>query len=280
MSMESLAAAQARLRSEVPSPSAEFRSAFGEGCSEPVGVATLLAEAERETRSRRWLLAMPVLIALQIVVLTAYPGTPLAEFTFASTVLSLTFVLARFARRRLHTTLALAAADDVRMVGPLVEGMRAVRKRRRSRRVVRHALIKLLPRLRSGDGALLTPEHHSRLSAILRHLSMRGRDAEMQLAILAAFQHVGGVHALPAVQRLARCRSRLPHRRRVRLAAEACLQFVTPRADRERASRTLLRAAAARHDDPHQLLRPTRTPSLDDGSRLLRATAKIETHRQ
>ena len=150
---------------------------------------------------------------------------------------------------------AIAATDDLRMVGPLVDRLRTGQKRRRTRRVVRQALIRLLPRLRAGDGYLLSREQHARLCATLVHLSMLGRDAELQIAIVAALQEVGGPAALPVVESLAHNRSRAANRRRVREAAQVCLPYLSRRAQMARYRGTLLRAADRTGVDSGELLR-------------------------
>ncbi len=254
-------------------PSTAESSATSAGIAEHKGLTALLALADSETRSRRWLSIIPIIIAMQVAIIAAYPHSSIAAFTYATTVFSLVFVPGRFGMRWRRTTEALAAADDVRMVGPLVDRLRVGRRRRRTRRVVRQALIKLLPRLRESDASLLTAEQHSRLTATLRHLAMRGRDTELQLAILTALRQIGGVYALPTVEGLAHNRSASPNRRRVRAAAEACLPYLIPRAEQERSRGTLLRAASGGTGVSSQLLRAASGAVAGNSRELLRATA-------
>src|SRR5213082_13779 len=57
-------------------------------CGEQRGLTALLAAADRESRSRRWLSIVPVVMALQVVIIAAYPRTPAAGATYVSTLFS------------------------------------------------------------------------------------------------------------------------------------------------------------------------------------------------
>ena len=194
-------------------------------------VAALIAVADQESRSKRWLAAIPMLVAVQLWIVVVYPHSSIATLSYVVCATILLIVLAQFGYRWRRTAEALAVADDLRMVGPLVDRLGAGLKRRRTRRVIRQALIRVLPRLRPEDAVLLSAEQRTHLAAALKQLAVRGRDVELQLAILAAFHQIGPDQALPIVEGLAHDRGRSTNRRRVREAAEACLARLAPEAE-------------------------------------------------
>jgi hypothetical protein len=242
---------------------------------EPRGLTTLLAVAAEEASARKWLPLAAVAGALQITLATASPNRIIGTLCLAAGAFTILFVIVRFREQYRRTTEALARTDDVRMVGPLVDRLRYGRKRRRTRRVVREALIRLLPKLRASDAGLLSAEQHRRLARTLGHLGMLGRDVALQLAILGAYRQIGGIQALPVVERLAHNRSRSTNRQRVREAAEECLPFLRERAEHDRSRITLLRAAAGALGEG-DLLRPAEGAARLESDQLLRATTGEE----
>jgi hypothetical protein len=238
---------------------------------EPAALSALIEASDKEHAARRRVPLVALIIGAQAALIVAYPHNPLTILFYAATVITLAFFLARSVIRYRLTTEALAAADDVRMVGPLIDRLRTGRRRPRTRRIVRQALLRLLPRLRASDAAHLTAEQHSRLSRTLARLGMLGRDTELQLAILGALQQIGGLQALPVVEHLAHKRSRSPKRRRVREAALACLPYLQQRARQEQARDTLLRAAGSEAVGV-ELLRAAYGAAGSSRDELLRAT--------
>jgi hypothetical protein len=170
----------------------------------------------------------------------------------------------------------IAKSGDVRMVGPLVEAYSALSLSQENR-PVREALTVLLPRLQASDARVLTEEHRQILNRVLGSgiPSYSREKNRLVLAILKAYEQVGDGSALPFVERLASGRS-AGVSREVREAAQACLPFLQERAERERASRELLRAASASDTPSDVLLRPAGGTIEADPQQLLRASASDE----
>lgn len=192
-------------------------------------------------------------------------------------------------RRRARLVEAVARRDDIGAAGALMDGLSMDSPR--ARRVAAERLIHLLPLVRASDADQFTPERRARLNRILatpvesalykdvRDLFRPAVDREVRLrvAILRALEQVGDASALPAVQRLARQTPRTPGERAIHAAANECLPSLQARADHDRRSRTLLRAAdspapasallrpAASGETPvERLLRPP-APDADEG---------------
>lgn len=173
------------------------------------------------------------------------------------------------------------------MVGPLAEVLAiddlAVR------RMAKANLIRLLPRLRASDAALLNAYQRKHLNRFVgAHLfeighrdirelwskQARQRDTEFQLAILKAYEQVGDADCLPAVQSLAHP---TVHYKLVPPevvdAAQQCLLFLEPMLAQDRASKQLLRASSASDVLPDTLLRPAmHNTNPEESASLLRAT--------
>jgi hypothetical protein len=170
----------------------------------------------------------------------------------------------------------IAKSGDVRMVGPLVEAYSALNLSQENR-PVREALTVLLPRLQASDARVLTEEHRQMLNRVLGSsaLSYSKENNRLIIAILKAYEQVGDESALPFVERLAKG-EKAGVNREVREAAQACLPFLQERAERERASSELLRAASASDTPSDVLLRPAAGALEADPQQLLRASASDE----
>ncbi len=130
----------------------------------------------------------------------------------------------------------LARIDDVRAVPPLVEALPS--DDGHIRRLTQAALVRLLPQMRATDSALLSEGHH----AILNR-ELMGRNGELVIAILRAYEQVGDSIDLLPVERLARRLTFAPRGSAVRDAVESCLQYLRARARNESISHRLLHPA-------------------------------------
>jgi hypothetical protein len=158
---------------------------------------------------------------------------------------------------------ALARYDDIRAVGPLTEALDY-----RDRGLADAAVPKLaefLPRLQSGDAALLDDAQRRILDRVL----LKHRKPDLVLAILAAYEQVGDAKSLEAVERLAAGEGRCAKDRRVREAAIDCHAALKQRAQAERDAQTLLRPVYT-GDPEGTLLRPAHGPGDADAKVLLR----------
>ena len=166
----------------------------------------------------------------------------------------------------------LSTIEERRAVGPLAECLDIEEKTVRIQ--VEKALIRLLPRLQASDAALLDLEPRACLNKALQ-----GKNEELMVAILRAYEQVGDETALPYVEALARKvpessntaqnagfkeaslqvlrepRAALSLTGNVAEAAQACLPALRLRVEQQRASQTLLRGSSAREVAPDTLLR-------------------------
>jgi hypothetical protein len=170
-------------------------------------------------------------------------------------------------RTRSQAMEKLAALDDLRAIGPLLEALTfAVGV---NRYLLTARLTDLLPRLRASDAPLLNQSQRRILYEALS-LGDFQQETDLLLAILKALEQIGDAHALPIVTRLASGSSGSKREQQVRAAARACLPFLQAQIKRQRLSETLLRAnpspdaehellraaAATEETAPQQLLRP------------------------
>jgi HEAT repeat protein len=228
-------------------------------------VDTLLALLEKEGRKRRLkrriALGMAIVFGVLFAVLIA---TGEVVRIGLNNILPTIIVLLTASRLQKRAASELAKHDDIRAVGPLVEALEF-----RSRQVgpeAERALIRLLPRLRATDSGLLNEEQRR----ILCRALVRRRNPHLAVAILRAFEQVGGEDVLAAVERVANGDGRMAGEQRVREAAQACLPAVRQRAENARAARTLLRPAAAPDNPADILLRPAQGAGEADPDLLLR----------
>lgn len=186
-------------------------------------------------------------------------------FGYAAAIFTVLWVGSRWKR----TTDELAKSADVRAVGPLVEGLTMAYQSN----IARDALLPLLPRLKADDAHLLGAEHRRILNQVLgRPTLLQKQNVPLVLAILKAYEQVGDSEAIPIVERLAAGKGYAAKSFRVREAARACLEFLRPRAEREVAQQTLLRAASVSDRTSDGLLHPVLEPSPAAQEQLLRAS--------
>jgi len=251
-----------------------------ERLAEPQAVSNLLAGAERESNQRRNLALIPILVAAQIALIIAFPYHPVTIYSYIFTVFCIALFGSLFGLRYRKTTMALAQVDDIQMIGPLIDRLRTSnlveRGVRRPRRVVRQALMRLLPRLQASDATRLTPLQKARLAQYLGHLALLQRDKEFQIVILRALEQVGDAQAVPIVEKIIQRKPHWSAQEQVHAAAVECLPFLLQRAQEENSRQTLLRSTSGGDERGGQLLRPAEAVKEIDPHQLLRAEPSQE----
>lgn len=171
-------------------------------------------------------------------------------------------------QRQKSASLSLARFNDVRAVGPLAEALHYHDRTRTLSPIAENALIELLPRMKASDAALLSPEQRQHLNRALR-----GKNIDLILAILKAYEQVGDTGAIAEVEKLAAGRGSSGNNPRVVAAAQECLPALRQSAERQQAGAQLLRASDAGPASPDTLLRPALPQaSTDPADQLLRPT--------
>jgi hypothetical protein len=187
-------------------------------------------------------------------------------------------------QRRRDMAAKLIEQSDVRSIGPLVDALHL--DDGMTREVAIEALTGLLPRLKASDAALLNDAQRAKLCQILslpvenpfykdfRDLfrPANNRAVAFRVAILRAFEQVGDSKALAVVERLAKREAKTEGEKRIQEAAEACLPALQYRAEQERSSQTLLRAAMPSSAASETLLRAAAGTQDTAPEQLLRAS--------
>lgn len=177
--------------------------------------------------------------------------------------------------RHSRRALELARADDPSAVGPLVEALTWPEEGLRA--VARDGLTRLLPRLKAGDGGLLSTSARTVLNGYLNRDAARSHP-DFVIALLAALEQVGDTTALPLVQALAEMEARSARERHVVEAAGRCLPYLRLCADANQQSQTLLRAAHAPGPDADILVRPAQPGVTGDTALLVRPATGTDTN--
>lgn len=164
----------------------------------------------------------------------------------------------------------LAALDDVRTVGPLLEALewRDLATFTGVRALATQALYRLLPRLQPEHADLLDNRQLACLYRLLRHHPSDDQ-TELIVALLGAVAQIGDARAVAQLERMTRDNGGPPPRQRVRLTAQETLTQLRQRLDR--APGSLLRAASD-VASPNLLLRPATGAAVTDPQQLLRAS--------
>jgi hypothetical protein len=232
-------------------------------------VIAIQAEATKRRVRVRWGLAVLSLLVLVSLVSVVY-GAHLSMFGAFGSIGSI-FAISQSQR---NAARALARYEDKRIVGPMTEALTYGDKDVAFQ--AKTALIRLLPTLQQSDAALLSVEQRRILAKRLT-----ASDMALSLAILKAFEQVGGAEEIPAVERLMAetGRNALPLRVDPNVtglydAAKDCLLYLKERAESEAQRMTLLRGSSAPNVDAQaELLRPAAPGvSSDSPSELLRAS--------
>lgn len=145
--------------------------------------------------------------------------------------------------------LAIARFEDLRAIGPLAEALEF--KEPQVRTIASRALIRLLPRMQASDAALLSPTQRACLNRALK-----GRNPELILAVLKAWEQVGDADAIDNVRALASGRMEGGQYQRIVAAASECLPFLRQNTERQQVGAHLLRPVAVSLTPSNDLLRP------------------------
>ena len=148
--------------------------------------------------------------------------------------------------------------DDMRVVGPLIDYL--INGELHS--AVEDALTRLLPRVQASDAEQFTPARRDRLcrelarnrSAFVHFYPLRRQNPAYAVAILKAFEQVGGEFELPEARALTNgsIKGVSPS---VQAAARECLPFLEQRVHAQQSRVELLRAASSSIEASGQLLR-------------------------
>ena len=139
--------------------------------------------------------------------------------------------------------------EDVSLIGPLAEAL--AYRSKSVREAAATALLCLLPRLQETDADLLTSSQFTHL-----HRALMSNNPELVLAILGAFEQIGGSQVMPNVQKLAAGLGTAGKEPRIREAAQQTLLRLNQRIESQRAPQILLRAASISDTGGEILLRP------------------------
>lgn len=184
-----------------------------------------------------------------------------------------------------QSTGTMSELDDVRLIGPLAQMLQIEDRHVRTRAGV--ALTQLLPRLHASETHLLDTAQRALLCRVLAYplndvfrselvvlLTRQTQQmADLQIAILKAFEQVGDAKALPIVERVAMSKAKTADQQRVHAAAVQCLPYLRARAAQQQAHQSLLRASSAMETNPDILLRPAGATNTPDAQQLLRPDA-------
>ena len=172
----------------------------------------------------------------------------------------------RLKKTREHATAALTFMGDLRAISAIAEGLQSPRKDVRS--LCRDAIRTLLPKLTEANSELLTPEARKSLND-----SLLLDDRRLVVPIIAVYRRVGDGSAIPNVESLATARAGLGKTsEEIQTLALSLLPILRERAEHERVSGLLLRAANAPDDQPEMLLRAASNSPQSDNELLLRPT--------
>jgi hypothetical protein len=233
----------------------------------PRSLESVLDALRREVRAlrnrgRMTIWGAIVLSQIIIVLMSQTPIQPYILRVVNSALPLVAYLLYRHIKQRGRDMIAIVARhDDVRAIAPLIEVAHTVD--RETGRYAEHRLAKLLTQLKASDAGLLNDHHRRQLDRMLQN----GKDPDLTIAILNAYEQIGDKSSLSVVERLAVGRGRGRRDRRIREAAMGCLPYLRARAQAERDAQTLLRPASGPGEaDPAVLLRPAEPgrSSLDD----------------
>lgn len=252
---------------------AETERAFGQTAHD--SLAQIMQQLVSESPARKQLRQRCVALCFGATGVTAVSGLlgaltnnlgwmALGQMSALATlgVTSATLILVRrqLRDRRLRQ---IADLDDVHAIGPLLDLMENSQEMWEyddpSRRAIKAALVRLLPRLQASDAGWMTDAQRAALARTLYYCT-HGKypwhyNPDLAVALLAALEQVGDSDALDYVRELAHMSASKPDRKRIRDAALSCVPFLQEREREKQAMQTLLRASQE-SIDPNVLMRP------------------------
>jgi hypothetical protein len=173
-------------------------------------------------------------------------------------------------RKQKSAALAISRFDDIRAIGPLAETLEYRDKSLLP--IATQTLICLLPRMKASDAFLLNTAQRACLNRALQ-----GKNTDLTLAILKAWEQVGDFNAIPEVEKLAEGHGYGGRYLTVITAARECLPYLRQSAERQQFSAQLLRPSDGNTTPSDVLLRPA-TPhtAAEPSDELLRPTYDID----
>ncbi len=156
----------------------------------------------------------------------------------------------------------LSRYDDIRIVGALAEALSYDDKG--LTKTASDALIRLLPKLRASDHALLSSDQRRHLDKALA----QGKNRELAMAILDAYEQVGDRTSVSLLEKIAAGEVRAVRNQAIRERAAEVLPAVRSCAELVSAAQTLLRPTVNADEDV--LVRPAGGPTDYDDETLLR----------
>ncbi len=236
----------------------------------PAMEALLQAESQNKRKARPLRAGIVTAIVGLFVLFQCFLTTPLAWGLIP--VLGLLFFnlaqMCAVTPAQVEAIRVLAAFDDVRTIGPLLEALewRDLATFTGIHTLATQALYRLLPRLQPEHVNLLDDRQYACLYRLLRHHPSTDQ-TELVVALLGAVAQIGDARAVSHLERMTRDSHGPAPRQRVRLTAQETLNQLRHRLDR--APGSLLRAASE-VTAPNLLLRPATSAPATDPQQLLR----------
>lgn len=258
-------------------------------------IQAVLSQEVQNFRRRLWrsVVGFALFYLITVRILTKYAHTFLAspvfvlDFVCVSSLLVLLSLSSdrRRRQRHRHLTVNVVKQHEVRSIGPLIDALKL--DDIKAREIAQDALTSLLPRLRASDTSLLNAAQRANLCQLLslpvenplfkdvRDLfrPAKNREIDIRVAILQAFEQVGDSKALSVVERLAKRDVKTVGEKRIQEAAKQCLPALQLRAEEQRSSQTLLRAADVSSRATDTLLRAATGMQEAQSEQLLRPSS-------
>ena len=229
-------------------------------------VLSILREESRTRTKRRNLFIGIYLGFLGLFITVAIVTHDRHMLNFLGSFNGLVAASAAVSQRQKAASVRLALFNHVRVVGPLAEALGYQDKGVQS--IAAKKLTELLPQMKASDASLISPEQRGALNKALR-----GKNIELILAILKAWEQVGDTKAIEEVEKLAAGRGYGGRNPKVVAAAQECLPFLRQSAERQQVSAQLLRASDGNLTPSDVLLRPAMPrASTEPADQLLRPT--------
>lgn len=206
-------------------------------------------------------------------------GTPMALLDIVLLCLSIGAAINRVHSRKREYEAAKVAINSTSQsaIRPLIRTMRW--NDRQIRVGSQAALTRLLPTLRTGAAAILTPNDRITLGRQLQSHSIQ-KNPLFAVAILTAFERVGSGDSVYYVKPLTLRTPKTEAETQIYEAANRCLRALEWRAAHQDAHWTLLRPSNSSADSPDILLRPASAAGTIDPAMSLRSASAPQTDSQ
>ena len=238
----------------------------------PERTDALIAVVQRENKKKParfgWFVAGFVALTIAIFILLTVTLTDrpnIGGFGYpiwmAAAALAATFAPTKLQKRAAR---ALSESDDIRAVPLLIEALDKQDGATRAAAV--KALTRLLPQLHASHDDSLTDAH---LNILLAQMA-KADDKELTSASLKALTQIGDERFLELVKSWSEGKGAAKKNAQLRDSAKDVLPYLEERIEKQKAGKTLLRAASADSADSDSLLRPAATAPESQPDTLLR----------